>query len=135
MRLGMKITSHEGTSTFIWRLDEMGSTSGAQSVLTVPRSSTVVSSVSDNGQASYADDPAQDITAYMAENGEAENEYKDGSQILVQLNADEVASVEYWLYLEGCDEQCSNPVQNRDSEIQLAFTGVDLEESEKGEQP
>ena len=133
--LGMKITSHEGTSTFIWRLDEMGSTSGAQSVLTVPRSSTVVSSVSDNGQASYADDPAQDITAYMAENGEAENEYKDGGQILVQLNADEVASVEYWLYLEGCDEQCSNPVQNRDSEIQLAFAGVDLEESEKGEQP
>lgn len=51
------------------------------------------------------------------------------------LNADEVASVEYWLYLEGCDEQCSNPVQNRDSEIQLAFAGVDLDESEKGEQP
>ena len=127
MRLGMKITSHEGTSTFIWRLDEMGSTSGAQSVLTVPSASTVVSSVS------YANDPAQDITAFMAENGESENEYKDGNQMLAQLNADEVASVEYWLYLEGCDEQCSNSVQNKASEIQLAFAGVDLEESEKGE--
>ena len=111
----------------------MGSTSGAQSVLTVPSASTVVSSVSDSGQASYANDPAQDITAFMAENGELENEYKDGNQMLAQLNADEVASVEYWLYLEGCDEQCSNSVQNKASEIQLAFAGVDLEESEKGE--
>lgn len=133
MRLGMKITSQEGSKTFIWKLDEMGNTSGAQSTLTVPRASTVVSSVS-NGQASYVADPAQEISAYMAEKGEAENEYRDGSQMLVQLNADEVASVEYWLYLEGCDEQCSNPVQNRDSEIQLAFAGVDLEQSEKGEQ-
>ena len=134
MRLGMKITSHEGSRTFIWKLDEMGSTSGAQSTLTVPRASTVVSSVSDTGQATYAEDPAQDITAYMAENGDSENDYKDGSQMLAQLDKDEVASVEYWLYLEGCDEQCSNPVQNRDSEIQLAFAGVDLEGSEKGEQ-
>ena len=133
MRLGMKITSHEGTGTFIWKLDEMGNTSDAQSTLTVPRASTVVSSVSDNGQPSYVDDPAQDITVYMAEKGESENEYKDGTQMLVQLDKDEVASVEYWLYLEGCDEQCSNPVQNRDSEIQLAFAGVDLEENEKGE--
>lgn len=115
--------------TFIWKLDEMGSTSGAQSVLTVPRSSTVVSSIS-NGQASYVDDPAQEISAYMAEPGDTEDTYKDGSQMLVQLDADEVASVEYWLYLEGCDEQCSNPVQNRTSEIQLAFAGVDLEEGE-----
>ena len=53
--------------------------------------------------------------------------------MLVQLNKDEIASVEYWLYLEGCDEQCSNPVQNRTSEIQLAFAGVDMEENEKGE--
>ena len=52
------------------------------------------------------------------------------ARCLVQLDADEVASVEYWLYLEGCDEQCSNPVQNRTSEIQLAFAGVDLEEGE-----
>jgi len=66
----------------------------------------------------------------MAENGEAENEYKDGGQILVQLNADEVASVEYWLYLEGCDEQCINAVQSRSSEIQFAFVGVDADGNE-----
>ena len=39
--------------------------------------------------------------------------------------------VEYWLYLEGCDEQCFNPVQNKDAGLMLAFVGVD--ESQKGE--
>ena len=133
MRLGMKITSHEGSKTFIWKLDDMGSTSGAQSTLTVPKASTVVSDISDNGKPVYADDPAEEITAYMAGNGDSEDVYKDGNQMLAQLNKDEVAEVEYWLYLEGCDEQCSNSVQNRDSQIQLAFAGVDLEENEKGE--
>lgn len=51
----------------------------------------------------------------------------------MQLNADEIATVEYWLYLEGCDEQCVNSVQNRASELQLAFAGVDAEESGEGE--
>ena len=133
MRLGMKITSHEGSKTFIWKLDDMGSTSGAQSTLTVPKASTVVSDISDNGKPVYADDPAEEITAYMAGNGDSEDVYKDGNQMLAQLNKDEVAEVEYWLYLEGCDEQCSNSVQNRDSQIQLAFAGVDLAENEKGE--
>lgn len=54
------------------------------------------------------------------------NEYNAGSQSLLTLEKDEVASVEYWLYLEGCDEQCYDPVQNKDSQIQLAFAGVDV---------
>ena len=45
------------------------------------------------------------------------------------MNADEIATVEYWLYLEGCDDQCSNPVQNRNTEIKLAFAGVDVQQS------
>ena len=132
MRLGMKITSHEGSKTFIWKLDEMGSTGSAQSVQTISRSSAVVSSISDSGQATYADDPAQEISQYMAQTGDTEGTYQDGSQMLVQLEADEVATVEYWLYLEGCDEQCVNAVQNKASDIELAFAGVDVEESEKG---
>ena len=132
MRLGMKITSQEGSKTYIWKLDEMGSTGGAESAQTTSRSSSVVSSVSDGGQAVFADDPAQDISQYMAQNGDTEGTYKDGSQILVKLNADEVATVEYWLYLEGCDEQCINAVQSKASDIQLAFAGVDVEDSEKG---
>lgn len=38
-----------------------------------------------------------------------------------------MASVEYWLYLEGCDEQCINEVQSKTSDIQLAFAGVEVE--------
>ena len=52
------------------------------------------------------------------------------TSVLVSLETDEVASVEYWLYLEGCDEQCFNPVQNKDAGLMLAFVGVD--ESQKG---
>lgn len=40
------------------------------------------------------------------------------------------AAVEYWLYLEGCDEQCINAVQSRSSEIQFAFVGVDADGNE-----
>ena len=37
-------------------------------------------------------------------------------------------------YLEGCDEQCFDPVQNKDTQLQLAFAGVDLQQDEqKGE--
>ena len=133
MRLGMKITSHEGTSTFIWKLDELGNTSGAETTRTITQDSAVVSAVSDSGQPTYVTDSSQGISEYMAENGDTEGTYKDGSQSLMQLNEDEVATVEYWLYLEGCDEQCINAVQSRASEIQLGFAGVDAEESGKGE--
>ena len=70
----------------------------------------------------------------MAQEGTNENEYNRGSQSLLTLEKDEVASVEYWLYLEGCDEQCFDPVQNKDTQLQLAFAGVDLQQDEqKGE--
>ena len=72
------------------------------------------------------DDPSLNISDYMAQAGTNENEYTAGSQSLLTLEKDEVASVEYWLYLEGCDEQCYDPVQNKDSQIQLAFAGVDV---------
>ena len=56
--------------------------------------------------------PPGSISDYMAQAGTNENEYNAGSQSLLTLEKDEVASVEYWLYLEGCDEQCYDPVQN-----------------------
>lgn len=133
MRLGMKITSHEGTRSLIWKLDELGSTGSAETTRTIPQDSAVVSAVSDSGQPTYVSDPSQEISAYMAETGDTEGTYKDGTQALMQLDADEVATVEYWLYLEGCDEQCVNAVQSRASEIQLGFAGTDVEEDEKGE--
>ena len=128
MRLGLKITSHTGTQNLIFQLDDLGATGNAQSVRTISRASAVVSSIATSGKANYADDPALKIGDYMAQAGAYENEYNPGSTSLCALNKDEVATVEYWLYLEGCDEQCSNPVQNKASEIQLAFAGVDAEE-------
>lgn len=133
MRLGMKITSHEGTRSLIWKLDEMGSTGGAETRRTISQDSAVVSTISDSGQPTYVTDPSQEISAYMAEAGDTEGTYKDGSQALMQLDADEIATVEYWLYLEGCDDQCVNAVQSRASELQFAFVGTDVEEDTKGE--
>lgn len=70
---------------------------------------------------------------FMAQGRANENEYKPGARSLVSLQADEVAAVEYYLYLEGCDEQCSNAVQSRSSEIALAFAGVDARVNREGE--
>lgn len=125
MRLGMKITAREGTKTYIFRLDELGAAGSAQSAKTVPGSSTVVSSISGNGQAQYVSDPSTELSAYMTSAGTGDTDFEPGRSRLVKLEADEVASVEYWLYLEGCDDQCINAVQSRSSDIQLAFAGAD----------
>lgn len=122
MRLGLKITSHEGSRTFVMRFDDLGAL-GAQSNATVPVAGTVVSGISGSGDASYVSDPAVNISDYMAQAAD-NDEYMPGADVLVSLNADEVATVEYWLYLEGCDEQCVNEVQNIDLNIQLSFAGV-----------
>lgn len=125
MRLGLRITSAGGTETFLFQLNSLGATGNVQTVRTIARASAVVSEISGNGQPSYVDDPALDISEFMAQAGTNEKEYNPGTRSLVSLQADEVATVEYYLYLEGCDEQCSNAVQNRSSELQLAFAGVD----------
>lgn len=123
MRLGMRITSSSGTQTFIFRLDDMGATGSAQSARTIASAGSVVASVAGSGEPVYTSDPSQGIGGYMAQtNG---NGYNPGSQKLMTLQAEEVATVEYWLYLEGCDDQCFNPVQNRASQLRLAFAGVD----------
>lgn len=74
-------------------------------------------------------DPSITISQYMSYKNSS-YKYDAGASVLVSLETDEVASVEYWLYLEGCDEQCFNPVQNKDAGLMLAFVGVD--ESQKG---
>ena len=123
MRLGMRITSSAGTQTLIFRLDDMGATGGAQSARTIVSAGSVVASIVGSGEPVYTSDPSQGIGGYMAQtNG---NAYNPGSQKLMMLQAEEVATVEYWLYLEGCDDQCFNPVQNRASQLRLAFAGVD----------
>ena len=73
----------------------------------------------------YVSDPSENISDYIAQ-AAGNDEYNAGANELLSLNADEVATVEYWLYLEGCDEQCVNQVQDIDSDIRLAFAGVKI---------
>lgn len=124
LRLGMKITTAEGTERFIFRLDDLGGNGTAQSAQTTERTGVVVSQITADREPVYETDPAAAIGPYMAQSAGGENEYKPGTSMLMSLQADEVATVEYWLYLEGCDEQCINEVQKIDSEVRLAFAGV-----------
>lgn len=116
MRLGVRITSDSGVTTRIFSLDALSSGGSVESAVTTMRTNAVVSSLSGGGQAVYADDPADAISSYWP-----------GQSALVTLAADEIAAVEYWLYLEGCDEQCINSVQNRSAQLQLAFVGEDAD--------
>ena len=130
MRLGMKIATQNGISVKIFRLDELGSTQGAASEVTIPSEGMVVSSVDQSGTAAYTADPSEGIGEYLAvENGVDDTEPEPGRQKLCSLRTDEVAEVEFWLYLEGCDENCINEVQQRDAGLQFAFAGVPVEES------
>ena len=67
MRLGLKITNHDGSRTFVMRLDALGSTAAAEAKATVPAAGTVVSGISGSGAASYVSDPAVNVSDYMAQ--------------------------------------------------------------------
>ena len=127
MRLGMIISTRAGEERRIFKLDGLGQPAGAQAVQTVPENGTVVASVSENGQASYTADPAVEIQNFFAGRGASEGTFTAGADKLCTLEKDEVAQVRFWLYLEGCDEHCSNAVQNLDGALQLGFAGADAD--------
>lgn len=123
-RLGLKITGQdEKATTLIFRLDDLGSTEGAESQRTVePGEDVVVASIDDSGIPAFEEDPAVNIGDYMLTAAEPKE--------LCTIQADEVVTVEYWLYLEGCDDQCYNPVQtqsdgvtSREIVLKLGFAG------------
>lgn len=122
MRLGMTITTIEGVHTYIFKLDELGNTAGADSRQTVPVSGQVVGDLLQDGTAQYQTDPAVTMSGYAA--GGTAEDVIPGAQRVCVLAEDEVASVEYWLYLEGCDDNCINTVQGRDIALQLGFAGA-----------
>lgn len=131
LRLGMKITSQGGTQTLIFRLDELGNTQNAASAVTVSSKGTVVSAINDTGKATLVKDPAVSLADYLAvENAENDGHPAAGREALMHLNVDEVATVEFWLYMEGCDENCINAAQQKDTGIQLSFAGVPREEAQ-----
>lgn len=47
-----------------------------------------------------------------------------GQQPLFTLGANEVASVRYFVYMEGCDANCITEAQSKNFTLQFAFAGA-----------
>ena len=121
-RLGLKITdAAEQSEVFLFKLDALGDTANADLRKTVdPDTEVVVGGINEDGTPQYEDDPALSIGDYALTAADPKK--------LCTIGADEIARVDYWLYLEGCDEHCSNPVQSRDVTLTLGFEGEKAEE-------
>ena len=125
LRLGLLIKVGGNERYYIFDLDDMLNTQSAQKLQTTEQERVVVSSVSDQGKPNYQTDPARDLRAYFAVPSEdSKGLPKAGAQALCTIQAGEIATVEYWLYLEGCDENCTNEVQDCEASLQLSFAGV-----------
>jgi hypothetical protein len=128
LRLGLKVTTQKEEKTYLFQLDDMGNVKGASRTITIPTSGTVVSTISTQGVATYVTDPSVGLSNYFAKEKESNDKKPTaGNTIFATLQTDEIASVEYWLYLEGCDDNCINEVQNKNISLQLAFAGVTRE--------
>lgn len=116
-RLALRITGrNRQQKTYIFRLDDLGQTSLAQTRATVSMDSSVV-----NASGQLTADPSVPIGSYL---------YGTGTPAaLFELGRDEIAQVDYWLYLEGCDTACYNPVQSRDLALKLGFAGQGIKEA------
>ena len=115
-RLGLKITGADNKpAVFLFKLDSLGSTDGAQQRQTVQTENAVIAGIDAGGAASFVTDPARSLTDYRQDAANAKK--------LLSLASEEIAQVEYWLYLEGCDDACFNPVQSQNLSLQLAFSG------------
>ena len=131
MRLGLKITSKTGTTTRIFKLDQLGNTQNAASAVTTAARDTVVSGITAQGRGAFVKDPSVNIADYLAvEDGQNDPQPEAGREVLVHLDVDETATVEFWLYMEGCDENCINEAQKKDTGLQLSFAGVPREEQQ-----
>ena len=122
MRLGMKISTSKGTDTYIFRLDELIDTYSAEVQRTIPEGIMVIASSDAMGVPYYYPDPCVNLLDYCIQT--AGDQSSGGAKALCNIPTNEIATVEYWLYLEGCDDNCINAVQMRDVALQFAFTGV-----------
>ena len=123
LRLGIKFTTEKGVSTYIFSLNEFGNVASAESVQTTAQTNVVIGSLAPDGTPNYINDPSRGMSDFFATVGIARLPAA-GRQALCTIEADEIATVEYWLYLEGCDENCINAVQEREALVQLSFAGV-----------
>ena len=124
MRLGLIVTTNSESKTYIFKADDLADTSGALAKATVPTAGTVVAALNGTG-ANYVADPALRMGDYFCTtHGE---EVSPGKTVLCTLEREEVATVEFFYYIEGCGENRYNPAQNRQTALKLAFGGVDTD--------
>ena len=123
LRLGIRFKTEAGTTQYIFSLNDMGDVSKAEAIWTTTEKNVVVGSVTADGSPNFKADPAEGLSDYFAVTG-AQKLPMAGRKPLCTISANEVAVVEYWLYLEGCDENCINNVQDKEAILQLSFAGV-----------
>lgn len=124
-RLALRITGEDGAANvLLFQLDSLGDTRDVQSRATVLADNCVISGLTGTAPV-FSADPAVSIEDYLMD--------AEDSKSLCSLKKNEVAQVEYWVYLEGCDPECYNPVQRRNLSLQLAFTGDPIEPEETPE--
>lgn len=120
-RVGFIIQSSAGTQSYMFQCDDLGATSGAAQQRTTAQSDVVVSG---QGSWSYVPDPAQSISAYSMDGSGDTPAVRSGAAPLFTLGADEVASVRYFVYMEGCDANCIGEAQSKNISLQFAFAGA-----------
>ncbi|MBP3205572.1 MAG: hypothetical protein J6M66_09135 [Lachnospiraceae bacterium] len=126
MRLGLRLTKGEQVQTWIFDLNTMGNTAGAATQRTTAQENVVVAGTDGAGSPAYEGDPALSMADFFAVPAAGRRDRPAaGRRALCRINADEVVTVEYWLYLEGCDDNCINTVQGREAGLQLSFAGVE----------
>lgn len=121
LRLGFIVQSQSGMQTYIFSCDDLGNTAQAATRRTTAQSNVVVSG---QGSWSYVADPAFSIGSHTMDGQGNTPVARAGAQPLFTLGAGEVASVRYFVYMEGCDENCITEAQAKNLSLQFAFAGA-----------
>ncbi len=122
LRLGLVITTQSGTQTHIFTCDDLGNTAGATNRRTTAQDGAVVAGAASGW--SYTADPARAISSYSMDGTGDTPTPRAGATPICTLAANEVASVRYVVYMEGCDANCIDEAQARDVVLQLAFAAA-----------
>lgn len=121
LRLGLIIQTSAGTQTRIFNCDDLGSTASATAQRTTAQDGVVVAG---SGGWNYTTDPAASISAYAMDGNGDTPAARAGATPVCTLAANEVATVQYFIYMEGCDANCITQAQARDLTLQLAFAAA-----------
>lgn len=118
LRVGFVVHTASGAQPRIFACDDLGSTSGAVARRTTAEEGVVVAG---SGSWSYAPDPALPVSGYTMDGSGNAPTSRAGAAPVCTLAAEEVARVDYFVYMEGCDENCIDEAQSRDLSLAFAF--------------